>query len=77
MAGGRVRLAACSRPSLASANRWQALVGRREEEAIQPSEMLAGEGVVGRSEEMEGQSPKVLTGEGDGRPMEGGCRPPA
>ena len=77
MAGGRVRLAARLRPSLAGVSRWQALVGRQEEEASQPPEVLAGEGVVGRDEEGAGRLPEVLTGEGGDRPAEGGCQSPA
>ena len=36
MAGGRVRLAAHPKPSLAGASRWQALVGPREERPASP-----------------------------------------
>ena len=53
------------------------MVGRREEEASQPPEVLAGKGVVTRGEEVVGRPPEVLAGEGGGRPAEGGCRPPA
>ena len=77
MASGRVRLAARPRPSLADASKWQALVGRREEEASEPPEVVADEGLLGQGEEVAGWPPEVLTSEGGGQPAEGGCRPPA
>ena len=38
------------------------MVGRREEEASQPLEVLAGEEVIGRGEEVTGWPPEVLAG---------------
>ena len=77
MAGGRVRLAARPRPSLAGPSRWQVLVVRREEEVNQPPKVLAGKGMVGRGEEVAGRPPDVLVDEGGGQPAEEECRPPA
>ena len=52
-------------------------IHKHPEEASQPPEVLAGEGVIGWGEEVAGRPPEVLAGEGGGRPAEGGCRPPA